>query len=63
MFWKEIHKFAFQYLRRIFHFRQMDFEFALWQVGIEWFLSQGVVWFEPFFVIEEEETVLSPLTI
>ena len=22
----------FQYLRRIFHFRQMDFEFALWQV-------------------------------
>jgi hypothetical protein len=22
----------FQYLRRIFHFRQMDFEFALWQM-------------------------------
>ena len=32
----------FQYLRRIFHFRQMDFEFALWQMLYLFYRPQNV---------------------
>ena len=32
----------FQYLRRIFHFRQMDFEFAIWQMLYLFYKPQNV---------------------